>query len=382
MSELEQSAPEGNVYKGRDLDAMAAEVKAMTQGEANAEAAIESLNEQIADPTVDVDVPNTFWDNMEKPEAEPEAEVAQEEPEATEEVEAEPEVAEEPKEDVPADQIIRFKANGEEVEMTLEEAKKQLSMAQGAQKAFNKLDRANKKVKELEAKQQELAEKAALLDKLEEVKHDWKAVLQIATGQDPEQFLAEVMRKQTIRETGTEAERAQLEKEERLAQLERQLEAQRQKQEQLEKLDQERAYGAEKAELKSMLESEFFKNQFKLEDQEDTDYINETLWQRGQKRMQQYVKKYQDHPKFKTLLPKIVQKSFEEEAQRLKRVTTGSVQAKVEEAIKNKKQKAAEQAAVASTRQLKQPDADKFKNAKSVREIAEALTGSKKFSLW
>jgi hypothetical protein len=252
-------------------------------------------------------------------------------------------------------------------------------MAEGGAQAFTKLAKANKRMKELESKLPDLEKKAQLLDKLEEVKHDWKAVLQIATGQDPEQFLAEVMRKQRILETGSDAEKASLEKEERLAQLERQLEAQRARQEELEKMEESRTYSAEKDGLKSMLEGEFFKHKFELGNDVDSNDVNEMLWQQGQRRMTQYVKKYQNHPKFKELLPKMAQKSFEDVAGKLKRLTTGSVQAEVEKAITMKKQKAAEKAAVASTRRISEANSDDFKGM-GIREIADRLVGKKKFS--
>jgi hypothetical protein len=128
--------------------------------------------------------------------------------------------------------------------------------------------------------------------------------------------------------------------------------------------------------MKSMLEGEFFKHKFDLGNDLDSNEINEMLWSDGQRRMTQYVKKYQDHPKFKELLPKMAQKSFEDVAGKLNRLTTGSVQAKVEEAIKAKKQKAAEKAAVASTRRISEPNSEDFRGL-GVREIADRLVGKK-----
>ncbi len=329
--------------------------------------ATEEASYTPAVPDGDIDVPiSDFWDN--KPQAGAPAE-EQAEVESVESV------------DVPAsdEQIIRYKANGQELEISLEEARQKLAMAEGGAKAFSKLAQANKRVKELESNLPELQKKAELLDKLEEVKHDWKAVLQIATGQDPEQFLAEAMRKQRILETGTDVEKSQLEREERFAQLERQLRAQEEKQAEIEKREKERLYNAEKSSLKSMLEGEFFKHKVELESEVDSNEVNEMLWQNSQRKMAKYVKKYQDHPRFQELLPKMVQKSFEEEAGKLKRLATGSVQAKVDEAIKQKKAKAAEQAAIASTSRIAEPDMASFKG-KSVREIADMLIGKKRFT--
>lgn len=278
------------------------------------------------------------------------------------------------------DQTIKFKANGQDLEITMEEARKRLAMAEGGAKAFTKLAQANKRLKELEGRQSELEKKAQLLDKLEEVKHDWKAILQIATGQDPDQFLAEAMRKQQILETGSDAERAQLEKEERLASLERKLQAQAERQEMLEKQEQERSLSSQKNSLGSLLEKEFFKHQFDMGNDVDSNDVNEMLWRDANHQMKRYVQKYKDHPKFDELLPKMAQKSFEDVAGKLKRLTTGSVQAEVDKVIAQKKQNAAEKAAVASTRRINEVNSESFKGL-GIREIADRLVGKKKFSL-
>ena len=369
MSEKVEQSQEAPVAEKSDI---AQQIEELAEGAAQAES-LEAINENPGLEAEDVDVPDSpFWDN--KSEAEEEEQLAEPEISKAEQ--------EEVAEDVPAvdTQIIKFKANGTEHEITLEEAKQKLAMAEGGAQAFTKLAKVNKRVKELESSLPELQKKAELLDKLEEVKHDWKAVLQIATGQDPDQFLAEAVRKQRILENGSASEKAQLEKEERLAQLERQLQAQQEKQAEIERREQERAVVSEKDSLKSLLEGEFFKHKFELESELDSNDVNEMLWQQGQRRMTQYVKKYQSHPKFKELLPKMAQKSFEDVAGKLQRLTTGQVQAKVDEAIKQKKQKAAEKAAVASTRNIEDPMAQDFSGL-SVRDIANKLTGSRKFSL-
>lgn len=346
-----------------EMSDMAKEIAALSEDSAMTDESV-----SFGDIQSDLEVPESnFWDNVSK-----------EEPQLESEVE---ESAEEPvieANNVPEEslQTITYKANGEELEISLDEARKKLAMAEGGAKAFTKLAKANKELAKLKAEQSQLADKAALLDKLESVKHDWRQILQIATGQDPDQFLQEVMRKNNILQHGSEAEKAQLEKEERLAQLERKLQAQQQKQEELERQEQERNYSSEKSNLKNMLEGEFFKHKFDLGNDLDSNDVNEMLWQQGQRRMTQYVKKYQDHPKFKELLPKMAQKSFADVAGKLQRLTTGQVQAEVEKAITQKKQKAAEKAAVASTRRIQEPNIDNFRG-KGIRDIADMLVGKK-----
>jgi hypothetical protein len=373
MSEQENtqaSAPEAAEAPIRSE--MAEQIAALS-AEAEAPTDLSDLNEALADDT-ELDVPaSDFWDNEESAPAEVAEEPEAEESTAVEEEAPAQDVSEEPV------QTITFKANGQEQEITLEEARQKLAMAEGGAQAFTKLAQANKRVKEFEKLVPELQQKAALLEKLEEVKHDPEAIIKIATGKDPQEFMAEYLRKQRILETGSDAEKAQLEKEERLAKLERELEVERAEREAFKKAEQERQYTSERDSLKSMMESEFFKHKVDLGSDIDSNAANEYLWHRSQQQMAKYVKKYQDHPKFKELLPKMAQKSFEDVAGTVKRITTGSVQAKVDEAIKQKKQKAAEKAAVASTRRMSDPDSNNFAGL-SVREIADKLVGKKKFS--
>lgn len=362
------------------------QMNAAAQQEADA---VESLNESLSEEA-SIDVPgSSFWgDNeSEEPQAEPEEPVM----EAAAETDDIPENSD--------DQIIKVKAYGKEIELGMEDAAKRLgvdkdvlsqlpreavssalSKIEGANKAFKKAADVNKRLKDLESKYQAAEQKAKLLDKLEEVKHDWKAIVQIATGKDPEQFLAEAMKKQRILETGTEQEKAQLEREERVAELERKLQLQAEKQKEIEEAEKSRSYNSEKEQLKSLLESEFHKHKFELDNEVDSNDVNELLWQQSQARMKQYVKKYQDHPKFNELLPKMAQKSFDDVASKLKRLTTAQVQAKVDQAIQNKKKQAAEKAAVtASSRPSQDLKASDFKGL-GVREMADRLLGKKTFS--
>jgi hypothetical protein len=387
MSDTVQESQEASGAPVVERSKIAKEIEALSAQEPE-QSGVQAINESLVDSGADIDVPiSDFWDNKSK--AEDDLPKTAVEDTATEEVVS----------DVPPEmEIIKFKANGREKEVTLEEASKKLgvdseimqqlpaeaiksalSKIEGGTQAFSKLAQTNKKLKELESKLPELEKFKSLFDKLESVKHNEDELLKIISGKDPETWKADFLRKQRILETVSEAEKAQLEKEERVAQLEKQLEAQRVRQEELEKSEQDRLYKSEKDSLKTMLEGEFFKHKFALENEVDSNDVNEMLWQQGQRRMSEYVKKYQDHPKFKELLPKMAQKSFEDVAGKLNRLTTGSVQAKVDEAIKAKKQKAAEKAAVASTRRISEVNPDDFTGL-GVREIADRLIGKKKFT--
>ena len=365
MSDEVEIAPEASGSPVVEKSQIAKEFEALAAQEP-AVPALDEINESLTSES-EVDVPiSDFWDN--KTEA---VEEAVETP-------AGAEVGEEAS-DVSPGETIKFKANGKEVELTFDEARKRLALAEGGAQAFTKLAVANQKVKELESKLPDLEKYKGLFDKLESVKHNEDELIKIISGKDPETWKADFLRKQRIQTTGSDAEKAQLIKEERLSQLERQLEAQRSRQEELEKNESDRLYKSEKDSLKTMLESEFTKHRFSMGNDVDSNDVNEMLWQQGRLRMTEYVKKYQQHPKFQELLPKMAQKSFEDVAGKLNRLTTGSVQAKVDEAIKAKKVNAAEKAATASTRRMADVNPDDFKGL-SVREIADKMLGKKKFT--
>ena len=340
---------------------MAKEIATMVSNSEDA-AARDLIN---SDPRLesDIDVPNTFWDSTS----------VADEPRSPSEVKLDL--------DVPAErQTIKFKANGEEIELSYEDAAKRLAMAEGGARAFTQLAQANKRVKELESSSADMRHKADLMDKLESLRHDPKKLLEIVTGQDADTYLADQVRKYNIRESGDAREIAQLEKEERFAQLERQLQMQEERQQELETKEEARFMSSEKTRLKGLMDGEFFKHQFKMENPLDSNDMNEMLYQDSHKLMAKYVRKYQDHPKFQELLPKIAQKSFEDTASKLTRLTTGSVQNKVDQAIKDKKAVAAERAGVAATRHIAEPSAaDGFKGL-SVRQIADKLVGRKRFT--
>jgi hypothetical protein len=347
-----------------DLSRMAREVAALKQDIA-AEGEVAEVGEITTEsaPTVpesDIEVPNPFWDNTEEPEP------------LIEEILPGEEAVEEALQDVPALQTIRFKANGEEKEISLEEAQKQLAMAEGGAQAFSKLAVANQRVKQLEDELPELERKAKLMDKLDSL-DDEMEILRIATGRDPEEYLADLMRKERIKSTGTEAEIEQLKAEEELASMRRALKAQEARQAEIEAREQARVRTAEKAELKGLLESEYFKHQFDLGDEIASNNANEMLWQQSQRQLARYVQKYQDRPDFKQLLPKMAAKSFEDVKGKMNGFTgADTVQAQVQEAIDNKKQKAATSAAAASTRRLAGVNPDKFKGL-TPREIGRMM---------
>lgn len=345
------------------------------------QAEVDEINDAL-EATVDVPL-SGFWDNAEEPEQD-------EQPVSLSEADEQA--------DVPQSGIISFKANGEERQMTLEEASKKLDLdastisqipqeslkralakVVGSERAFTKLAQTTKEMKDLQSKLPELEKRAQLLDKLEEIKHDPKLLLNLITGQDYDSFMQDQIRRYEIMKNGSEADKKALEREERLAALERRMADEEDAKAEAAKLQEQKAYESEKGELKGLLESEFFKHQFDLGDDADSNDVNEILWERGQRQLSRYVKKYQDHPKFKELLPKMVQKAFEDEAGKLRRLTTKPVQAKVDEVIAKKRQKAAEQAQVSAGRANPQLDMDNFQG-KSIRDIANMLTGSKKFS--
>ncbi len=335
----------------------------------------ENINAEVSDVEIagiesDIDVPSSsFWDNTSEGSEETEPQLDAEAPDT-----AEP--------DVSAEQTIKFKANGEEVEISMADAIKQLSMAEGSRQAFSKLDKANKRVEELEQSLPDLQRKAEMLDKLDSVKHDWKQIIKIATGQDADAFMADAMRKQGIIDGGDDAQIASLKREERMAELERELYMQQERQKNVETRETERLAVAQKAELKGLLDAEFHKHQIETGNDIDSNAANDMLYNEGKRRFGQYVKKYQDHAQIKQLIPRMAAKAFDEVAGEMKRLSAGTVQSQLDKAISDKKAKAAELAGIASTRRATDPDPDKYKGM-SVAQIADklrGLTGKNRFS--
>lgn len=346
------------------FEAMKAEVNALKEEvSVEAETPVAQLDSDLPSIESDIEVgPSDFWDNV-----------------GEESGSAEENVQESAPETVPdADQIVKFKANGQDQELTMAEVRKRLSMQEGQKDAFNRASKAEKTIKDMESKQSSLQEKAALVDKLESLKHDPMAIIKIATGMDPEEYLSKILQDRQVRETGSASEIDALDKSDKLARLERQLEEQAERQSQIEKSESSRLRTAETAELKSLVDGEFFKHQFKLADDSDSNVANDMLYSRGKKRMTQYVTKYQDHPNFKSLLPKMAQKSFEDVAGEINRLATGQVQDNVDKAIAGKKAKAQESAQMAATsRQDEGVDAG-FAGL-SIRDIANKLRRSGSF---
>lgn len=369
--EVVPSAPTGfdssSAESSNPFAAAQAEIQSAIQ-EKNVSA--DALNDAYSS---DVDVPpSSAWDNINP-------DVKEEQPEVSAEPAAAEEAEETPVVDVSDEQTISFKANGIEQNISLEEARKKLAMAEGGAQAFTKLAKATKEMKALEARLAAAQAKAESMDKLEELKNDPEAIIKIATGQDPEEFLASYLKKRRILETGSDAEKADLERAERLAQLEREVAENKAERERLKAQEEERNFNSERNSLKSMLEGEFFKHKVDHGNEVASNEANELLWQMGQREMTRYVKKYKDHTKFKELLPKMVEKSFSSAASKLNRLATGSVQEKVDEAIKQKKQDASEKAAVASTPRSGKIDPSSFKGVSNIFELANKAVGKKIF---
>lgn len=109
------------------------------------------------------------------------AETAEEETEAT----AEENVS--AKDDGP--QTIKYKANGEEVEISVEEAAKRLSLADGARKVFSDNDKLRKTNKQLVEENKANKEIVDLWNKLEAVKDDERQLYNMITGRNFDEII-------------------------------------------------------------------------------------------------------------------------------------------------------------------------------------------------
>ena len=280
--------------------------------------------------------------------------------------------------------FFKYEEDGKEIELPAEEVRKKLSSAQkDGEEAKKYKSLLAEKNKEMEV----LSKKAALLDKLEKIKHDEDALIKLITGEDPETFKLRAAEKHRIKKTGSAEEKSALEREERIDRLEKELASRKQRDDELAESLKSQEKQAEYNQALDLVRNEFLKNKLDSGTEEESIKINKYLWNDGRERMKEYIKKYKDHPKYlankKEMNAKFAERAFMEAAKDLKEITVGQVTKQADKVIEDKKKKALEsaQASVSKGSGAKTLDMADFKG-KSPREIAALLTGNKKFSIF
>ena len=253
------------------------------------------------------------------------------------------------------DGIIKYKANGQEVSLNVNELlknpesrselAKKLALVDGARKAFSDKNQLRQKVKELEAKASEGNQFKEAWDKLESLKDNRAELYKAITGEDWDSMLEREVEKRSIYANASEDDRKIMDYEERIRKFEmaQAKEADRRKKE-LEQTEQ-RKYEADRQELNNVMQKEFFKYEFdEGSNPAVANKLRNMLWRNSLADVQDYIKqgyKFSD---------KMVHKAFKDNASALQAFYKTSVNKATKEAVESKKSEAGAKAAAAATK--------------------------------
>ncbi len=252
-------------------------------------------------------------------------------------------------------QTIKYKANGEDVELTLEEAQKRLAMTDPkvVRKAFTDRTKLRKENEKLASENKELAEYRETWNKLEAVKDDEQKLYEMITGKSFEDFERNAAeRKQLFEEASPEEQRA-MRAEDRLRQLENKSVAE-QKGRDKERTDADKKlFQAEKVQLQGQLEREYHKHAtFDEKNPQVANRLKKMLWRNAVADLKDY------HESYGKLTSKMVKKAFSDNSAALAAFRGNAEAATVTETATQKKAAAKTKAEEASTRNYSSPNMD------------------------
>jgi len=247
--------------------------------------------------------------------------------------------------DVPqAAGTIKFKANGQEQEISLEEAERRLSDYDGSRKWTS--DKA-KAVRELKQAREQLAEMQKYQEswnKLEEIKYDKAKLHKLITGEDYETYMDREIAKREMLRSGSEADKQILMQNEKIEQLERE---QKRREAEIDRRKQEaerREYDAEKMEMRTHIIDEIMNFALQEMRPEVANRLNKMIYQQSINDLQEMYQRYGK------LTGKMYEKAVADNAAALQYFSKSGVEAGVDHAIKSKQETARQQAQLASTR--------------------------------
>lgn len=240
-------------------------------------------------------------------------------------------------------QTIKFKANGEDKEISLEEAQKKLSLAEGARQALQDRAKLRKELDNLKKQSQELTKYKDTWDKLESVKHDRKQLVELITGESYDDFLKNEMQRREIHQYGTAEQKQLLEYADKVQQLERERQLEIGKNEAKLKQAEKTQWDAEQQRVQTAMNVEFSKHEIPGDlDQHAQAKLRNMLWNQSKSDVIEYYKQYGK------VTQKMVEKAFADNASALfrsnaklaeKQSTEAKVAQKAE--VKEKAQQAA-----------------------------------------
>lgn len=250
------------------------------------------------------------------------------------------------KQDIPADkpsQTIKFKANGKDMELSVEEAQRRLSLAEGARQALQDRAKLRKENETIRKQAEELTKYKETWDKLESVKHDRRQLLELITGESYDDLIAQEAEKREIHLYGTDEQKQLLEYSEKVQRLEREKELENGRREKAAQQVDKANYDAEQTRLKTAMEKEFGK--YKLPEGLDPTAqtkLSKMLWKQSVDDLKSY------HSQYGKITGKMVEKAFQDNANILLNSHKEQVDKKVAEIRQTEKSTAKEQAQLAS----------------------------------
>ncbi len=240
-------------------------------------------------------------------------------------------------------QTIKFKANGVDTEISLEEAQKKLSLAEGARQALQDRAKLRKELDNLKKQSQELSKYKDTWDKLESVKHDRKQLVELITGESYDDFLKNEMQRREIYQYGTAEQKQLLEYADKVQELERQRQLEIGKNEAKLKQAEKTQWEAEQQRVQTAMNAEFSKHAIPDDlDQPAQAKLRNMLWNQSKLDVINYYNQYGK------VTQKMVEKAFADNAAALfrsnakiaeKQSTEAKVAQKAE--VKEKAQQAA-----------------------------------------
>ncbi len=249
-------------------------------------------------------------------------------------------------------QILRYKANGEEVEldMSTDEGRAQaieaLSKLGGMQKAFSDSARNKKENTSLSKKIEELSKYRESWDKLEDLKHDRKALLEFVTGESYSDFMSSELAKKAAYEGGTEDQRQIMDYEDRMQAIEAEHRRDRESRERDIQKAQDLRQEADYETWNMWSQNELSKYVDKIPNTNEVraNKLKKTIWRESIADIKSYYTKYGK------ITNKMVAKAFRDNADTILGTYDSEVQNGVNKAIENKRVQAREKAQVAGSK--------------------------------
>jgi hypothetical protein len=242
---------------------------------------------------------------------------------------------------------IKYKANGKEVEISLDEAKKQLSLVAGARRAFTEKQKIQKQYEALQQEHQQLLKIKEAWDKLEDLKHDPERLAEVIFDKPYADIEKEIYERRRLYEEASPEERQLLEYEARMRNLERDMERRNREAERKRQEAEAREYSANLTKLEAEMQRAFFKH--KVVDTQDPNVANKLrkmLWRQSVADLKEYAKRL---PEGKLPGPKLIAKVFDDNARAIAGFKSEIVNKELKQAVEQKKQAATQKAQLSST---------------------------------